>query len=69
MLYEFQIIPFKRFNDVIKKNGVGLSAICMAIPSYGDCPADGSNLSAVGEIRLLPDLSTKRTIPWYKSVS
>lgn len=61
-----RIIPFKRFNDVIKKNGVGLSAICMAIPSYGDCPADGSNLSAVGEIRLLPDLSTKRTIPWLE---
>ncbi|KAM0942910.1 putative glutamine synthetase, catalytic domain, glutamine synthetase domain superfamily [Dioscorea sansibarensis] len=38
----------------------------MGMPSFTDAPADGSNLTAVGEIRLIPDLSTKHTIPWTK---
>lgn len=37
----------------------------MAMSSAVDCPADDTNLSAVGEIRLIPDLSTMRRIPWY----
>ncbi|XP_022978991.1 protein fluG-like [Cucurbita maxima] len=59
-------VPFKRFNDVVTKNGVGLACAAMAMCSYADCPADGSNLTGVGEIRLLPDLSTKWTVPWNK---
>lgn len=65
MLYLFQVVPFKRFNDVIKRNGVGLTFACMGMTSHVDGPADGSNLTGVGEIRLLPDLSTKWMVPWY----
>lgn len=57
-------IPQKRFNNVVKKHGVGLTYASMAMTSAGDCPADGTNLSAVGEIQLIPDLSTRYRIPW-----
>nr|GMD44510.1 protein fluG [Ipomoea batatas] len=56
----------KRFNDYIQKNGVGLTCASMGMSSFSDGPADGSNLSAVGEIRLIPDLSTKCKLPWAK---
>lgn len=61
----FQAVPRKRFNDVVAKNGVGLAFASMAMSSFMDGPADGSGLTAVGETRLMPDLSTKRIIPWY----
>ncbi|KAM0938864.1 putative glutamine synthetase, catalytic domain, metal-dependent hydrolase [Dioscorea sansibarensis] len=61
-----RVIPAKRFYEVVKNNGVGLTVVSMGMPSFTDAPADGSNLTAVGEIRLVPDLSTKHTIPWTK---
>lgn len=39
----------------------------MGMPSFTDGPAEESKLTGVGEIRLIPDLSTKRRIPWYKN--
>lgn len=60
-----QVIPAKRFYEVVKNNGVGLAVVSMGMTSFLDAPADGTNLTAVGEIRLVPDLSTKYTIPWY----
>ncbi|KAK1289966.1 hypothetical protein QJS10_CPB18g01690 [Acorus calamus] len=36
----------------------------MGMSSFSDGPAEGSNLTAVGEIRLIPDLSTKWRLPW-----
>ncbi|KAJ1419453.1 Glutamine synthetase, catalytic domain [Sesbania bispinosa] len=53
-------VPRKRFNDVVTKNGVGLAFAVMGMSSFLDGPAEGSGLSAVGETRLMPDLSTKR---------
>ncbi|KAM0938868.1 putative glutamine synthetase [Dioscorea sansibarensis] len=61
-----RVIPAKRFYEVVKNNGVGLTVVSMGMPSFTDAPADGTNLTAVGEIRLVPDLSTKHTIPWTK---
>lgn len=61
-----QVIPFMRL-DVIKRNGISLSFACMGLPSYADYPADGTHLTATGETRLMPDLSTKRIVPWYKT--
>lgn len=61
-----RVVAKKRFNDCIQKNGVGLACAIMGMPSFSDGPADGSNLSAVGEIRLTPDLSTNCKIPWAK---
>ncbi|KAK8561960.1 hypothetical protein V6N12_049015 [Hibiscus sabdariffa] len=59
-------VPKKRFDNVVRKNGVGLAFACMAMSSAVDGPADETNLTATGEIRLMPDLSTRREIPWKK---
>ncbi|XP_050228434.1 protein fluG [Mercurialis annua] len=61
-----RVVPIKRFNNVVKKNGIGLTFACMAMISAVDGPADETNLTGVGEIRLIPDLSTKRRLPWMK---
>ncbi|KAJ0970230.1 hypothetical protein J5N97_023107 [Dioscorea zingiberensis] len=61
-----RVIPAKRFYEVVKNNGVGLTVVSMGMTSFIDAPADGTNLTAVGEIRLIPDLSTKYTIPWAR---
>ncbi|KAL3536217.1 hypothetical protein ACH5RR_004678 [Cinchona calisaya] len=61
-----RVVPQKRFHDVVKKNGVGLTCACMGMTSAVDGPADGTNLSGVGEIRLIPDMLTKYRIPWAK---
>nr|KJB62333.1 hypothetical protein B456_009G412500 [Gossypium raimondii] len=61
-----RVVPKKRFNDVVRKNGVGLTFACMAMSSAVDGPADETNLTGTGEIRLMPDLSTWREIPWKK---
>ncbi|KAJ7972323.1 Glutamate-ammonia ligase-like protein [Quillaja saponaria] len=61
-----RVVPSKRFNDVVKKNGIGLTFASMGMTSFTDGPADETNLTGVGEIRLMPDLSTKWRIPWNK---
>lgn len=61
----FQAVQAQRFNRSVKKNGVGLTFASMGMPSFSDGPAEESKLTGVGEIRLVPDLSTKRAIPWY----
>ncbi|CAJ1968859.1 unnamed protein product [Sphenostylis stenocarpa] len=61
-----RVVPKKRFNDVVVKNGVGLAFAVMGFSSFMDGPADGTGLTAVGETRLMPDLSTLRRIPWNK---
>lgn len=58
------VIPVRRFYEVVKNSGVGLTMASMGMTSFCDGPADGTNLTAVGEIRLLPDLTTKYRIPW-----
>ncbi|KAL9242678.1 hypothetical protein vseg_016657 [Gypsophila vaccaria] len=57
-------VPIKRFQDVITKNGIGLTVACMAMISLMDCVPPETGLSGTGEIRLVPDLSTLKTIPW-----
>ncbi|KAJ4705017.1 Glutamate-ammonia ligase-like protein [Melia azedarach] len=59
-----RVVPVKRFNDVVMKNGIGLTFACMAMSSHLDGPADETNLTGTGEIRLMPDLSTRLRIPW-----
>ncbi|XP_026403304.1 protein fluG-like isoform X1 [Papaver somniferum] len=61
-----RVIPAKRFYDVVRHKGVGLTFAIMGMTSFTDGPADGTNLTGTGEIRLMPDLSTKRTLPWSR---
>ncbi|KAL4573425.1 hypothetical protein LXL04_020230 [Taraxacum kok-saghyz] len=59
-----RVIPQKRFDSFVKEKGVGLTYASMCMSSATDGPAEGTNLTGTGEIRLMPDLSTRRTIPW-----
>eukprot|EP00262_Sarcandra_glabra_P000814 TRINITY_DN10888_c0_g4_i1.p1 TRINITY_DN10888_c0_g4~~TRINITY_DN10888_c0_g4_i1.p1 ORF type:complete len:766 (-),score=145.89 TRINITY_DN10888_c0_g4_i1:272-2239(-) len=61
-----RVVPVKRFYEFVKHNGVGLAYASMGMSSSTDGPAEGTNLTAVGEIRLIPDLSTKHRLPWAK---
>eukprot|EP00897_Mesotaenium_endlicherianum_P009630 jgi/Mesen1/8696/ME000052S08122 len=60
-----RMVPTDRFESVVVQHGVGITQACMAMSSLSDAPSPGSGLSAVGEIRLVPDLSTRRNIPWW----
>ncbi|EXB75910.1 Protein fluG [Morus notabilis] len=59
-----RVVPAARFQDVVEKNGVGLTFATMGMTSFTDGPADETNLTGTGEIRLMPDLLTRRRIPW-----
>ncbi|KAG0564877.1 hypothetical protein KC19_8G147000 [Ceratodon purpureus] len=59
-----RVVPIRRFEDVVVEHGVGITQVIMGQTSYSDSPAANSGLTAVGEVRLMPDLSTKVTIPW-----
>ncbi|KAL6519364.1 hypothetical protein OROGR_018684 [Orobanche gracilis] len=61
-----RVVPQRRFHELVTKNGVGLTCASMGMSSHMDGPADGTNLTGVGEIRLMPDLSTQCVIPWAK---
>lgn len=60
-----QVVPKARYESVVVEAGVGLTKCAMAISSSCDGPAKNSGLSAVGEIRLVPDRSTESRVPWY----
>ncbi|XP_078173404.1 protein fluG-like isoform X1 [Carex rostrata] len=59
-----RVVPAGRFYEEVKTKGVGLTHASMAMLSFIDGPAEGTNLTAVGEIRLVPDMTTISRIPW-----
>lgn len=62
-----RVVPVKRYEGVVMDHGLGITQACMAMTSFSDTPAPNSGLSAIGEIRLMPDISTRRRLPWYGS--
>jgi hypothetical protein len=58
------VVPKKKFESVTKAHGVGLAKCVLAMPSYADCVAEGSGFTTSGEVHLLPDMTTKRLLPW-----
>ena len=64
MLYFMQVVPIQRFEEVVVEHGVSILQGIMGQTSHSDFPAANSGLSSVGEVRLIPDLSTKVTLPW-----
>nr|XP_016475391.1 PREDICTED: protein fluG-like isoform X1 [Nicotiana tabacum] len=61
-----RVVPQQRFYSSVGKHGVGLTCACMGMSSTSDGPAVDTNLTASGEIRIVPDLSTKCRLPWAK---
>ena len=59
-----QVVPIRRFEDLVVDHGVGITRAIMGQSSNSDDPVANSGLSTVGEVRLMPDLSTKVTLPW-----
>lgn len=60
-----QVVPIRRFEEVVVEYGVSILQGIMGQTSHSDLPAANSGLSSIGEVRLIPDLSTKITLPWY----
>ncbi|CAI5470160.1 unnamed protein product [Closterium sp. Yama58-4] len=60
----WQVVPWDRFRTLTCQQGIGLARCIYAFASFVDGPAPGCGLSAVGEVRLMPDVSTLRTLPW-----
>ncbi|KAK2976671.1 hypothetical protein RJ640_004272, partial [Escallonia rubra] len=52
------VVPKMCLQDFVEKNGLGLTCASMAMSSSCDGPAEETNLTGVGEIRLKPNLST-----------
>ncbi|XP_059296297.1 protein fluG-like isoform X1 [Lycium ferocissimum] len=61
-----RVIPQQRFYSSVKKHGLGLTVECMGFTSICDDVADDTWLPPSGEVRTVPDLSTKRRVPWAK---
>ncbi|PWZ55683.1 Protein fluG [Zea mays] len=59
-----RVVPAGRFYEITRNKGVGLTFAAMGMTSFCDGPADGSNLTGVGEIRLVPDMPTLVGLPW-----
>ncbi|CAI7904596.1 unnamed protein product [Closterium sp. NIES-53] len=62
-----RVVPWDRFRTLTCQQGIGLARCIYAFASFVDGPAPGCGLSAVGEVRLMPDVSTLRTLPWCPS--
>ncbi|CAM6088141.1 unnamed protein product [Calypogeia fissa] len=58
-----RVVPTARYKSVVAEYGVGLTHACMGMSSMSDGPAEGSGLSGVGEIRLIPDATTGLEVP------
>eukprot|EP01123_Difflugia_compressa_P001893 TRINITY_DN123_c10_g1_i1.p1 TRINITY_DN123_c10_g1~~TRINITY_DN123_c10_g1_i1.p1 ORF type:complete len:451 (+),score=81.06 TRINITY_DN123_c10_g1_i1:173-1525(+) len=50
------------FGDFVK-NGIGLATGVQGLPAHEDHIAEGSDLTAAGEARLVPDITSMRTLP------
>ncbi|KAL5682900.1 hypothetical protein ACJX0J_009285, partial [Zea mays] len=61
-----RVVPAGRFYEITRNKGVGLTFAAMGMTSFCDGPADGSNLTGVGEIRLVPDMPTLVRLPWSR---
>ncbi|KAJ3690451.1 hypothetical protein LUZ61_019615 [Rhynchospora tenuis] len=59
-----RVIPAGRFYEEVKFKGVGLPRAVMGLVSYKDELPENGTLTGVGEIRLVPDMTTIARLPW-----
>lgn len=59
-----RVVPKERFETVTRIHGAGLAMCCMGMSSHSDGPAEGSGFTAVGEIRIVPDIKTLQVLSW-----
>jgi glutamine synthetase len=53
--------------EKLESEGVGLVPILMGFLAHVDSPASGCGVDLAGEVRMKPDLSSARVLPWCKS--
>ncbi|CAN6174677.1 unnamed protein product [Urochloa humidicola] len=61
-----RVVPAGRFYYITRNKGVALPLAIMGMTSFSDCPAEGTKLTGVGEMRLVPDMSTLVRLPWSR---
>ncbi|KAJ4777257.1 Glutamine synthetase [Rhynchospora pubera] len=59
-----RVVPAGRFYEEVKSKGVGLPRAVMGLVSYKDELPESGTLTLVGEIRLVPDMTTIARLPW-----
>ncbi|WMV09035.1 hypothetical protein MTR67_002420 [Solanum verrucosum] len=62
-----RVAPQHRYYSCVKKHGVGLTVECMRLSSISDNLCEEHSLPSSGEVRVVPDLSTKCKIPWARN--
>ncbi|XP_027769453.1 protein fluG-like [Solanum pennellii] len=62
-----RVVPQHRYYSSVKKHGVGLTVECMRLSSISDELCKEHSLPYSGEVRVVPDLSTKCKIPWARN--
>ncbi|KAH0768477.1 hypothetical protein KY285_004348 [Solanum tuberosum] len=62
-----RVVPQHRYYSSVKKHGVGLTVECMRLSSISNDLCEEHSLTSSGEVRVIPDLSTKRKIPWARN--
>lgn len=65
LFHHLQVVPQHRYYSYVKKHGVGLTVECMRLSSISDELCEQHSLPSSGEVRVVPDLSTKYNICTY----
>ncbi|KAG5632075.1 hypothetical protein H5410_003792 [Solanum commersonii] len=65
--FSTNVVPQHRYYSCVKKHGVGLTIECMRLSSISDDLCEEHSLPSSGEVRVVPDLSTKCKIPWARN--
>ncbi|KAL4855747.1 Type-1 glutamine synthetase 1 [Chlorella vulgaris] len=61
-----RVVPRRKL-ELACKHGIGMAYACMWLPAWGDrCIEDPAGVP-VGEMRLAPDVTAARTLPWMPS--
>jgi len=61
-----RVVPTRRLKEV-ETSGVGLTMGSMGTHVFGDEVAPQSGLGAWGEVRLVPDMESRCSVPWHPS--
>eukprot|EP00808_Paulinella_micropora_P012205 g27358.t1 len=60
-----KMVPYELFTEELQADGIGLTPAIFACPATMDVPAPGAGVDPTGELRLVPDMSTLRTLPYH----
>ncbi|XP_075095096.1 protein fluG-like [Nicotiana tabacum] len=62
-----RVVLQHRFYSSVKNHGLGLTVECIRLSSTSDNLSEEHSLPPSGEVRVVPDLSTKCRLPWARN--